>query len=117
MGRFAPDRSPKLPRSPVASRGVAAQDPGDPGGGRDERERMSGRSLRNGGALLEAFKFAVYLAVPISMTVFVAYNRSTLEKVIKNRMYVVYPPEGPRPPSNEELWDKINKEKTKKYGK
>ncbi len=67
--------------------------------------------VRFTGAALESFKFAVYLAVPISLTVFVAYNPSTLEKVIKNRMYVVYPPEGPRPPSNEELWEKINEKK------
>ena len=30
------------------------------------------------------------------------------------RMYVVYPPEGPRPPTNEELWDKINRKKAEK---
>ena len=69
--------------------------------------------VRLTGAALESFKFAVYLAVPISLTVFVAYNPSTLEKVIKNRMYVVYPPEGPRPPTNEELWEKINERKKK----
>ena len=35
-------------------------------------------------AALEVFKFAVYLAVPISLTVLVAYNRPMLEAVIKN---------------------------------
>ena len=67
--------------------------------------------MRSVGAALEAFKFALYLAVPVGVTVFVAYNPTTLEKVIKNRMYVVYPPEGPRPPTNEELWEKIKKKK------
>ena len=71
--------------------------------------RAMNRSLRNGGAALEAFKFACYLAVPIGMTVFVAYNPTMLNKVIQNRKYVVYPPEGPRPPSNEELWEKLGK--------
>jgi len=71
------------------------------------------RSLRNGGAALEAFKFGLYLAVPVCLTVMVAYNPDMLNKVIKNRTYVVYPPEGPRPPSNEELWEKIRKDKEK----
>ena len=71
--------------------------------------RAMNRSLRNGGAALEAFKFACYLAVPIGMTVFVAYNPTMLNKVIQNRKYVVYPPEGPRPPSNEKLWEKLGK--------
>lgn len=61
-------------------------------------------------AALEVFKFAVYLAVPISLTVLVAYNRPMLEAVIKNRMYVVYPPEGPRPPTNnEELYEHMRR--------
>mmetsp|Transcript_8608 Transcript_8608/g.15929 ORF Transcript_8608/g.15929 Transcript_8608/m.15929 type:complete len:82 (+) Transcript_8608:62-307(+) len=68
---------------------------------------------RRQGVALEAFKFALYLAVPISLTFFVAFNPTMLDKVIKNRMYVVYPPEGPRPPTNEELWEKIREKKNK----
>ena len=39
---------------------------------------------RRQGVALEAFKFALYLAVPISLTFFVAFNPTMLDKVIKN---------------------------------
>eukprot|EP00216_Chloropicon_sp_CCMP2111_P003726 CAMPEP_0198234846 /NCGR_PEP_ID=MMETSP1446-20131203/729_1 /TAXON_ID=1461542 ORGANISM="Unidentified sp, Strain CCMP2111" /NCGR_SAMPLE_ID=MMETSP1446 /ASSEMBLY_ACC=CAM_ASM_001112 /LENGTH=73 /DNA_ID=CAMNT_0043915671 /DNA_START=56 /DNA_END=277 /DNA_ORIENTATION=- len=70
--------------------------------------------LGRGGAALEAFKFAVYLAVPVGLTVAVAFDRNVIEKVIQNRMYVVYPPEGPKPPTNEELWAAIEKKRAQK---
>ncbi|CAL5221165.1 g3305 [Coccomyxa viridis] len=60
---------------------------------------------------LEVFKFGCYLSIPVLMTVFVAGNPGRLEAIIKNRAYVVYPPEGPRPPTAEELIDRINKNK------
>eukprot|EP00898_Chlorokybus_atmophyticus_P002316 jgi/Chlat1/3085/Chrsp21S03325 len=53
--------------------------------------------------LLEVFKFGVYLAIPVSLTAFFVASPSNLESVIENRRYVVYPPEGPRPPSADEL--------------
>lgn len=52
---------------------------------------------------LEAFKFSVYLSIPIAMTVFFAMNPSNLEEIIRNRMYVVYPASAPDPPSDEEM--------------
>jgi len=60
-------------------------------------------------------KFALYLAVPVSLTLFVATTPENLQRIIANvsraacmllfrrlpdsqqRSYVVYPPEGPRP--------------------
>ncbi|XP_078434963.1 uncharacterized protein LOC144705962 [Wolffia australiana] len=53
--------------------------------------------------ILEIAKFAIYVAVPIGLTYSVATNSKTLQKLMGFRSYVVYPPEGPRPPSPEEL--------------
>ncbi|URE37248.1 hypothetical protein MUK42_03542 [Musa troglodytarum] len=53
--------------------------------------------------LLEIGKFAVYVTVPIVATYCFATDSKTLHKLMAFRSYVVYPPEGPRPPSPEEL--------------
>ncbi|CAA7396576.1 unnamed protein product [Spirodela intermedia] len=53
--------------------------------------------------ILEIAKFAIYVAVPIGLTYAVATNSKTLQKLMGYRSYVVYPPEGPRPPPPEEL--------------
>ncbi|BDA43715.1 Uncharacterized protein DDB_G0276777 [Coccomyxa sp. Obi] len=60
---------------------------------------------------LEVFKFGCYISIPILMTVFVAGDPARLEAIIRNRQYVVYPPEGPRPPTAEELHERIRKSK------
>ena len=52
---------------------------------------------------LEGFKFATYLSIPIAMTVAFAANPENLETIIKRHAYVVYPPEGPKPPTNAEM--------------
>lgn len=65
---------------------------------------------------LEAFKFSVYLSIPIAMTFFFAMNPSNLEEIIRNRMYVVYPASAPDPPSDEEMKRLIERNK-KKRGK
>ena len=52
---------------------------------------------------LELFKFATYLSIPIAMTVAFAANPENLETIIKRHAYVVYPPEGPKPPTNAEM--------------
>jgi len=52
---------------------------------------------------LEAFKFATYLTVPIFLTVVFAANPENLEAIIKHHSYVVYPPEGPKPPTAQEM--------------
>ncbi|KAK9820066.1 hypothetical protein WJX72_005676 [[Myrmecia] bisecta] len=62
---------------------------------------------------LEVFKFACYISIPIGMTYAVAGNANNLEAIIKSRSYVVYPPEGPRPPSAEEMAARIKKEQQK----
>ncbi|KAL7081169.1 hypothetical protein ABFS83_14G021900 [Erythranthe nasuta] len=60
-------------------------------------------SLGTSKGVLEIAKFAVYVTVPIGMMYFFASNTKNLQKVMGNRQYVVYPPEGPRPPSPEEM--------------
>lgn len=54
---------------------------------------------------LEGFKFATYLAVPIALTVTFAFNPDNLNGIIRNRAYVVYPPEGPKPPQSKRALD------------
>lgn len=61
---------------------------------------------------LEAFKFSVYLSIPIAMTVFFAMNPSNLEEIIRNRMYVVYPASAPDPPSEKETKKEFKRKKT-----
>lgn len=67
----------------------------------------------------QAFKFACYLSIPVAMTLAFAASPENLSAIIANvrpttqpqlassrlsqRAYVVYPKEGPRPPSAEEL--------------
>ncbi|KAG0485540.1 hypothetical protein HPP92_009619 [Vanilla planifolia] len=53
--------------------------------------------------LLEIAKFALYVTIPATLTYAVATDSGTLHKLMGLRPYVVYPPEGPRPPSPEEL--------------
>lgn len=53
--------------------------------------------------LLEVAKFAVYVTVPIGLMYFFANNTKNLQKFMGTRQYVVYPPEGPRPPTQEEI--------------
>jgi len=73
------------------------------------REKMSSVGRKKG--LLEVFKFATYVAIPVVMMYAFANNSENLEKIIRNRSYVVYPPEGPRPPSGDEIRDLIKKNK------
>ncbi|GAB2220103.1 hypothetical protein Droror1_Dr00007746 [Drosera rotundifolia] len=60
-------------------------------------------SLGTAKGLLEVGKFAVYVSVPIALMYVFANNNKNLQRIMGNRSYVVYPPEGPPPPSPEEL--------------
>ncbi|XP_031487309.1 uncharacterized protein LOC116255578 [Nymphaea colorata] len=60
-------------------------------------------SIGPGKGLLEVAKFGIYVAIPIVMMYTFAYDSKNLERIMGNRSYVVYPPEGPRPPSPEEI--------------
>ncbi|XP_068635334.1 uncharacterized protein [Aristolochia californica] len=53
--------------------------------------------------ILEIAKFAFYVTVPIALMYTFANNSKNLQRVMGNRSYVVYPPEGPLPPSPEEI--------------
>jgi len=80
---------------------------------RRERERisrMSGVGRKKG--ILEVFKFATYVTIPIVMMSMFANNTENLDRIIRNRAYVVYPPEGPRPPSGDEIREMVKKNKT-----
>ncbi|XP_057816773.1 uncharacterized protein LOC131030103 [Cryptomeria japonica] len=70
-------------------------------------------SLGTSKGILEVVKFGVYVTVPIFLMYAVANNSDTMQKLMKNHSYVVYPPEGPRPPSLEEMreWEQKNKNK------
>lgn len=63
---------------------------------------------------LEAFKFALYVGIPIGLTAFVVFRSENLQTIIENRAYVRYPPEGPRPPSLEELQEILKREKAQR---
>ena len=65
---------------------------------------------------LEVFKFAVYVSVPIFLTVTFAANPTNLESIIRKHAYVVYPPEGPKPPSAAEMRKIVEANKKKKLG-
>ncbi|CAD6220866.1 unnamed protein product [Miscanthus lutarioriparius] len=60
-------------------------------------------SLGTSRGILEIAKFGVYVSVPVALTYLVATDSKTLKKLMGLRPYVVYPPEGPRPPPPEEL--------------
>lgn len=60
-------------------------------------------SLGTSKGILEIAKFGVYVTVPIVLMYAFANNTKNLQKFMGNRSYVVYPPEGPRPPSPEEM--------------
>ncbi|KAJ3705599.1 hypothetical protein LUZ61_009304 [Rhynchospora tenuis] len=68
-----------------------------------KRERDDMSALGTGKGLLEIGKFAVYVAVPVALTYAVATENKTFQKIMGLKPYVVYPPEGPKPPSPEEL--------------
>jgi protein PET100 len=59
----------------------------------------------------QAFKFAVYLGVPIALTWLVVNRPGNLEAAIRDRAYVKYPPEGPRPPTWEDLQARLADER------
>jgi protein PET100 len=63
---------------------------------------------------LEVFKFCCYISIPIGMTVAISGSPKNLENLIKNRDYVVYPPEGPRPPTADELHELVKKEQQRR---
>ena len=65
---------------------------------------------------LEVFKFVVYVSVPIFLTVTFAANPTNLESIIRKHAYVVYPPEGPQPPSAAERRKIVEANKKKKLG-
>lgn len=60
-------------------------------------------SLGAGKGLLEVGKFGLYVTIPIVLMYTFANNTKNLHRFMGGRSYVVYPPEGPRPPSPEEM--------------
>jgi hypothetical protein len=83
-----------------------------------------------GGRFLEAAKFSLYVSIPIGVALFF-YSPDNLNRVL-NRVcivesvvfymfcqykFVVYPPEGPKPLTIEELQAKIKKEQEEQQKK
>ncbi|XP_054820935.1 uncharacterized protein LOC129319866 [Prosopis cineraria] len=60
-------------------------------------------SLGTSKGILEIAKFGIYVTVPIVLMYGFANNSKNIQRFMGNRLYVVYPPEAPRPPSPEEL--------------
>ncbi|KAK8585696.1 hypothetical protein V6N13_050669 [Hibiscus sabdariffa] len=60
-------------------------------------------SLGTSKGVLEIAKFGLYVTIPIALMYTFANNTKNIQKFMGNRSYVVYPPEGPRPQSPEEL--------------
>ncbi|XP_077239665.1 uncharacterized protein LOC143880509 [Tasmannia lanceolata] len=60
-------------------------------------------SLGTTKGILEVAKFALYVSIPIALMYTFANNSDNLKRVMGNRSYVVYPPQGPLPPSPEEI--------------
>mmetsp|Transcript_1975 Transcript_1975/g.5033 ORF Transcript_1975/g.5033 Transcript_1975/m.5033 type:complete len:84 (-) Transcript_1975:438-689(-) len=48
--------------------------------------------------LFENCKVALYVLTPVA-TVYVLSQPEMMERIVRNRMYVMYPPEGEKPPS------------------
>jgi hypothetical protein len=62
--------------------------------------RGSGRSLLQT-LFLENFKFTLFVITPIVSASFF-WNDRIVDAVVRQRQYVTFPPEGERPPTNEE---------------
>lgn len=63
----------------------------------------SGRSFF-ASLVLENSKFLLFLVTPI-VTASIFWNDAFVEKIVVNRQYVRYPPEGERPPTNQQELD------------
>ena len=55
----------------------------------------------------------ILFQVPAALTAAVAFNADALQAVIARHAYVVYPPEGPRPPPPDEVRALAKKNVTK----
>ncbi|KAK1863130.1 hypothetical protein I4F81_005692 [Pyropia yezoensis] len=63
---------------------------------------------------LEAFKFSVYLLVPVGASYYFGSGAYPyLERIIQQRSYVVYPPEGPAPPAPDEMARLVGRERAR----
>ncbi|PRW58305.1 hypothetical protein C2E21_2851 [Chlorella sorokiniana] len=65
-----------------------------------------------GGFQLEAFKFAIYVALPIGLTAAVVLNQDMLQRIIKSRSYVTYPPSDV---TDEKIQELLAKERARKF--
>ena len=74
--------------------------PRSPSGAAARMWKGSGRSLLRT-FVLENFKFVLFVITPIA-TASIFWNDRIVETIVRDRQYVRYPPEGERPPSNEQ---------------
>ena len=76
----------------------------------------SGRSLFQT-LVLENFKFVLFVCTPI-VTASLFWNDTIVTAVVNNRQYIYYPPEGPRPPQNQdELKEELAKRAERRAAK
>lgn len=69
----------------------------------------SGRSLFRT-LILENFKFTLFVVTPV-VTASIFWYEPFVEKIVRDRNYVNYPPEGLRPPTNEEDLQQMREER------
>ncbi|GLT99494.1 hypothetical protein SLE2022_169310 [Rubroshorea leprosula] len=55
--------------------------------------------------ILEIAKFGIYVSIPIFLMYTFANNSKNLQRVMRNRSYIVYPKEMEKIPSPEELME------------
>mmetsp|Transcript_12731 Transcript_12731/g.27764 ORF Transcript_12731/g.27764 Transcript_12731/m.27764 type:complete len:86 (+) Transcript_12731:35-292(+) len=64
-------------------------------------------------ALLETWKFSVYVAVPIASMVYLT-RENTRNNIVQQQSYVVYPPEIGRAPTGDEMLQMLEDEREKR---
>jgi hypothetical protein len=60
--------------------------------------------------VLENFKFILFVTTPI-VTASLFWNDTFVERIVRNRQYVNFPPEGERPPANQQELEEIMRER------
>jgi len=63
---------------------------------------------------LEAFKFSLYLSIPVIATIVYA-DPSNMERIVDATKYIIYPKEAPRPPIGDEINDTVIFQKLKAH--
>ena len=72
--------------------------------------------VQRGGGRLEAFKFCLYLSIPVTASFIYNYPEH-MNAIVARFSYIVYPAEGPRPPEPEVMAERIQEARLKAQAK